>query len=152
MMTLSNGNGFRVTGSLWGNPAVTGGFPSQKASNTSFDVFFDVSPNKRLNIQWSRWWFEMQWCSLWRHWNGIGDIPANHNDIFSLLSANISTHSMYQQLYTWYGLVLFCFIKQWLWPAYKPIKYTHVCFFYLFCCGYVIGYRCLGWLIYTSTA
>ena len=29
-----------------GNPPVTGGFPSQRASNTAFDVFFDVNLNK----------------------------------------------------------------------------------------------------------
>ena len=33
------------------NPPVTGGFPSQRASNTGFDIFFDVSSNKRLSKQ-----------------------------------------------------------------------------------------------------
>ena len=32
-----------------GNPPVTGGFPSQRASNMSFDVFFDVTQNELLN-------------------------------------------------------------------------------------------------------
>ena len=49
-----------------GNPPVTGGFPSQSASNTGFDVFFDICLNKRLNKQTSRWWFETPGCSLWR--------------------------------------------------------------------------------------
>ena len=50
-----------------GNPLVTGGFSSQKASNTGFGVFFDVSLNKRLNTQSSRRWFKTTGCSLWRH-------------------------------------------------------------------------------------
>ena len=41
-----------------GNPPVTGGFPSQRDSNTGFDAFFDVSLNKRLNKQTRRRWFE----------------------------------------------------------------------------------------------
>ena len=36
MMTLSNGNIFRVTGPLWGDPSVTGGFPSQRPVMFSF--------------------------------------------------------------------------------------------------------------------
>ena len=61
MMTSSNGKGFRVTGplcELWGGgggvPPVTGGFPSQRASNVGFGVSFDIS----LNKQSSRRWFE----------------------------------------------------------------------------------------------
>ena len=34
-----------------GNPLVTSGFPSQRASNTGFDVFFHVSLKKWLNKQ-----------------------------------------------------------------------------------------------------
>ena len=54
MMTSSNGNIFRVTGPLWGNPPVTGGFPPPVTR--SFDVFFDLRLNKRLSKR----------CSLWR--------------------------------------------------------------------------------------
>ena len=32
-----------------GDPPVTGGYPSHGASNARFDVFFDVSWNKRLS-------------------------------------------------------------------------------------------------------
>ena len=31
-----------------GNRQVTGGFPSQRAGNTGFDVFFDVSPKQTV--------------------------------------------------------------------------------------------------------
>ena len=33
-----------------GNAPVTGGFPSQRPMTRSFDVFFDLRLNKRLNI------------------------------------------------------------------------------------------------------
>ena len=56
MMTSSNGNIFRVTGPL----SVT----------RSFDVYFDLRPNKRLSKQSWGWWFETLSWSLWRHHNG----------------------------------------------------------------------------------
>ena len=49
-----------------GNPPVTGGFPSQKASNTGFGVFFNAILDKPLGKQSSCGWFEIHWCSLWR--------------------------------------------------------------------------------------
>ena len=52
-----------------GNPPVAGEFPSQRPVTRSFDVFFDLRLNKRLNKQSRRRWFETQSCSLWRHWN-----------------------------------------------------------------------------------
>ena len=50
-----------------GDPPVTGGFPSQRTGNLDFDVFFDVSLNKRLNKPSSCRWFETPWRPLWRH-------------------------------------------------------------------------------------
>ena len=52
MMTSSNGNIFRVTGPLWGEPLVTGGFHSQRPVTRSFDVFFDLHPNKRHRVHY----------------------------------------------------------------------------------------------------
>ena len=46
-----------------GNPPVTGGFPSQRASNTGFGVFFDVSQNELLSKHLICQWFETPWCS-----------------------------------------------------------------------------------------
>ena len=51
-----------------GNPPVTGGFPSQRPVTRSFEVFFDLRPNKRLSKQLRRWWFETPLRS-WRHCN-----------------------------------------------------------------------------------
>ena len=69
MMTSSNGNIFRVTGPLCGEFTGPGEFPAQKPVTRSFDVFFDLRPNKRLSkLPWG-WWFETLSWSLWRHRN-----------------------------------------------------------------------------------
>ena len=53
-----------------GNSPVTGEFPAQRPVTRSFDVFFDLRLNKRLNKQSWGWWFEMPSRPLWRHCNG----------------------------------------------------------------------------------
>ena len=52
-----------------GNPPVTGEFPSQRVSNTDFNVFFNLRLNKRLSKQSRRRWFETPLRSLWRPFN-----------------------------------------------------------------------------------
>ena len=52
-----------------GNSPVSGDFPAQRPVTRSFDVFFDLCPNKRLSKQSWGWWFETQSGSLWRHSN-----------------------------------------------------------------------------------
>ena len=69
MMTSSNGNIFRVTGPLCREFTGPGEVPTQRTVTRSFDVFFDLHPNKRLSKQWWGWWFETQSCPLWRHRN-----------------------------------------------------------------------------------
>ena len=71
MMTTSNGQIFRVTGHLCGEFTVPGEFPAQRPETRSFDVFFDLHRNKRLSRQSWGWWFETQWCPLWRQYNAI---------------------------------------------------------------------------------
>ena len=44
-------------------------FPAQRPVTRSFDVFFDLCPNKRLSKHSRGWWFETLLCSLWRHCN-----------------------------------------------------------------------------------
>ena len=53
-----------------GNSPVTGEFPAQRRVMRSFDVFFDLPLNKRLNKQPWGLWFETQPRPLWRHCNG----------------------------------------------------------------------------------
>ena len=57
-----------------GNSPVPGEFPTQRPVTRSFDVFFDLHPNKRLSKQWWGWWFETLSCPLWRHRNGCPEL------------------------------------------------------------------------------
>ena len=54
MMTSSNGNIFRVVllAICAGISPVPGEFPAQRSVTRSFDVIFDLRPNKRLSKQW----------------------------------------------------------------------------------------------------
>ena len=52
-----------------GNSLVIGDFPAQRPVTWSFDVFFDLHPNKRLSKQSWGWWFETPSHSLSRHCN-----------------------------------------------------------------------------------
>ena len=52
-----------------GNSPVPGEFPTQRPVTRSFDVYFVLSPNKRLSKQSWGWWFETLSPPLWRHRN-----------------------------------------------------------------------------------
>ena len=52
-----------------GNSTVPGEFLAQRPVTRSFDIFFDLHPNKRLSKQWWGWWFETPSCPFWRHRN-----------------------------------------------------------------------------------
>ena len=54
-----------------GNSPVSSEFPSQRPVTRSFDVFFDLHPNKRLSKQSWGWWFETRSHPLWRQCNVI---------------------------------------------------------------------------------
>ena len=58
-----------------GNSPVPGEFPTQRPVTRSFDVFFDLRPNKRLSKQCWGWWFETPSSPLWRHCNVTGTGP-----------------------------------------------------------------------------
>ena len=78
MMTSSNGNIFRVTGHLSG----PGEFSTQRPVTRSFDVYFDLRPNKWMSKQSWGWWFETLSCSLWRHRNaGESTLHFTHKRI-----------------------------------------------------------------------
>ena len=73
-----------------GNSPVPGEFPTQRQVTRSFDVFFDLYPNKRLSKQWWGWWFEMTSCPLWRHCNAFPwcDLEMHNSDV--IMSATAS--------------------------------------------------------------
>ena len=59
-----------------GNSPVPGEFPTQRPVTRSFDVYFDLRPDKRLSKQSWGWWFETLSHTLWRHRNAIS-VPWN---------------------------------------------------------------------------
>ena len=70
-MTSSNGNISAVLALCAGNSPVPGEFFAQRPVTRSFDVFFDLRPNKWLSKQSWGWWFETPSYRLWRHSNGF---------------------------------------------------------------------------------
>ena len=69
MMTSSNGTLSASLVICAGNSPVAGEFPAQRPVTRSFEVLFDLHPNKLLSKQSWAWWFETPPCSLWRHCN-----------------------------------------------------------------------------------
>ena len=67
-----------------GNSPVTGEFPAQRLVARSFDVFFDLRPNKLLSKQVRGWWLETPSGPLCRHCNDhsnhIRTITWRHNE------------------------------------------------------------------------
>ena len=62
-----------------GNSPVPSEFPTQRPVTRSFDVYFDLRPNKRLSKQLWGWWLETQSRPLWRHRNvGACLAPSHH--------------------------------------------------------------------------
>ena len=76
-----------------GNSPVPGEFPTQRPVTRSFDVYFDLRPNKRLSEQSWGWWFETPSRSLWRHRN-----DGNNNQIDP---KHPPTHLLSLELHTW---------------------------------------------------
>ena len=54
-----------------GNSPVSGELPAQRPVTRSFDIFFDLRLNKRLNEQPWGWWFEILLSPLSRHFNVV---------------------------------------------------------------------------------
>ena len=71
---------------------VSGEFPAQRPVTRSFDVFFDLRPNKQLSKQSWGWWFEMLSHSLWRHSNVITTVHECNKDTFELQPSLMRNH------------------------------------------------------------
>ena len=71
-------------------------FPALRPVTRSFDVFFDLRPNKRLSKQWWGWWlerwFETPSSPLWRHCNVLRQNGGNAADgiLICIFMRNIS--------------------------------------------------------------
>ena len=60
-----------------GNSPVSGEFLAQRPVTRSFDVFFDLRPNKQLSKQSWGWWFETLSRPFWRHRNDHCVLPSH---------------------------------------------------------------------------
>ena len=100
MMMSSNGNIFRVTGHLCGEFTGPGEFPAQRPVTRSFDVSFDLHPNKRLSKQWWGWWLETPSCPLWRHrnarWHMAKAPPPGQVNMNSVVWLPIDQHELWR--------------------------------------------------------
>ena len=97
-----------------GSSPVPGEFPAQRPVTRSFDVFFDLRPNKRLGKQWWGWWFETPLTPFWRHCNGMGYficIRENEMPRKPILFA-WTVYSTSQEICTLFTL---CYVLLWLW-------------------------------------
>ena len=79
-----------------GNSPVHGEFPTQRPVTRSFDVYFDLRPNKWLSKQSWGWWFETLSCSLWRHRNvvPVGFLPHDPYCHISTQSQQLAGHTL----------------------------------------------------------
>ena len=73
----------------WPFVRVPGEFPTKRPVTWSFEIFFELRPNKRLSKQWPGWWSEMQSSPLWRHRNVFTlQVPApNDPKVITVLAA-----------------------------------------------------------------
>ena len=78
-----------------GISSVTDDIPAQRPVTWSFDVFFELRPNKRLSKLWGGWWFEMPSRPLLRHCNNMPTTQIKSNQIF------YSPHKIHM-VHTWY--------------------------------------------------
>ena len=69
-----------------GNSPVTREFPTQRPVTQSFDVFFDLHPDKRLSKQWWGWWFGTPSCTLWFHCNVLLNYFLKHKNHLTFLN------------------------------------------------------------------
>ena len=82
-----------------GNSPVPGEFPTQRPVTRSFDVYFDLRPNKWLSKQSWVWWFETLSCSLWRHCNESCYAPS----VISICTSNtfVACKITISLIYSW---------------------------------------------------
>ena len=78
MVTLWNGNIFRITGPLCGETTGHRSIPLIKASDGELWCPLWSAPEQRLSKQSRRRWFETPSRSLWRHCNTILDMKQPH--------------------------------------------------------------------------
>ena len=90
-----------------GNSPVPGEFTAQWPVTRSFDVFFDMRPNKRLSKQSRGWWFETPSRPKWRHYNDTLCVVINTSSIrvpFNITVVILVIILLAERLLFWYHL------------------------------------------------
>ena len=86
-----------------GNSPVPGEFPTQRPVTRSFDVYFDLHPNKRLSKHSWGWWFETLSCSLWRHRNDPWqNSPANYRKRHDIMDRHRKVRGNHSSAWTYF--------------------------------------------------
>ena len=116
MMTSSNGNMFRVTGSLCGE--FTGEFPVQGPVTRNFELFFDLRLHKRLRKPSWGWWFETPSRSLRCHCN------VNVTLLQSQLSHRPTVANSCTNQYEWHRLRMEAIFSLKNWGSYRVYLYA----------------------------
>ena len=120
-----------------GNSPVAGEFPTQRPVTRSFDVYFDLRPNKRLSKQSWGWWFGTPSYPLWRHHNEIDSTgqqlallttAANYLGL-DIETININNISLYICIYTCIHL-----------HVYGNISIKFVLFYYILITWPIVGF------------
>ena len=98
------------------NPPVIDGFPSQRASNASFEVFFSVILNKSLDTQSSYRWFGMPWHNVMSLW--CIELISFEEKIIAFW---LKSHWSCSYLLKWHG-VRFVHVMAWHRTDNKPLR------------------------------
>ena len=90
-----------------GNSPVPCEFTAQWQVTRSFDVFFDMRPNKRLSKQSRGWWFETPSRPNWRHYNDTLCVVINTTGIsvpYNITVVILVLILLAERLLFWYHL------------------------------------------------
>ena len=88
--------------------------PQKRPVTQSFDVFFDLHPNKRLSKQWCGWWFETPLCPLWHHRNVIVLKHWGLNKRVDILLLACNDWNFTETCYSGFTSVHFCVSMVWM--------------------------------------
>ena len=89
-----------------GNSPIPGEFPTQRPVTRSFNVFFDLRPNKRLSKLWWGWWFETPSGLLCIVWYSVYRIDSNDNAELTEVEWRIYASVAYANIVSDIGLPL----------------------------------------------
>ena len=123
MMMSSNGNIFRVTGPLCGEFTGLGEFPTQRPVTRSFDIFFDLRLNKRLNKQAWGWLFE---TPSWSSWRPCNDDVTNMLTLVMVQRASTPFNITFVARFHASALTIRCIKWRYVFADQKTVKCFHL--------------------------